>query len=85
MSLDTALEEMSRLVQIIKMQEEALFKIACGCVGDKELHRADMRDIAEESLPKALQELVLSLDRKGEHAKDVASKHKHMKKKKADI
>ncbi len=46
-------------MEAIKRLEVALFKVACGQVGDVVLSRADMLDIAEEVLPTALQAEVL--------------------------
>ncbi len=44
---------------VIEKLETALFKIACGQVGELILSRAGMIDIAEDALPKNLQELCL--------------------------
>lgn len=77
-------EAMERAMEIIERQEDALFKIACGSVGNKELHRTDMRDIAEEALPRHLQEHSLNIDRKGEHASELKAYREARKRKRAE-
>jgi len=61
------------LLSVIDRQEEALFKIACGHIDMKELKRVDMRDIAEEALPRELVDRVLSIDRHHEHINEIKS------------
>ncbi len=48
-----------RAILRIEELEGALFKIACGQIGEKLLTRGDMIDIAEDSLPRPLAALCL--------------------------
>ncbi len=67
---DTVLDNYHRraLLRIEKL-EEALFKIACGQIGEKLFTRGDMIDIAEDSLPKPLAELCLQYGRRQKRKK----------------
>ncbi len=61
----------ARVLALIEKLEAALFKIACGQIGEKLLTRGDMIDLAEDSLPRPLAELCLQYGRRQKRKKRI--------------